>query len=86
MEIDQVNRAHRLFSKATETLSLSFWGDLSVREVKVSRKILHVCRDRCQSYQNEAQMRDRPFQESWYSRRDWLCGSVKKNRLLRRAM
>ena len=25
--------------------------------------------------------RDRSFQESWYSRRDWLCGSVKKNRL-----
>ena len=25
--------------------------------------------------------RDRSFQESWYSRRDWLCGKVKKNRL-----
>ena len=25
--------------------------------------------------------RDRTFQESWYSRRDWLCGSAKKNRL-----
>ncbi|XP_046862989.1 zinc finger MYM-type protein 1-like [Xenia sp. Carnegie-2017] len=24
---------------------------------------------------------DRSFQESWYSNKDWLCGSVRKNRL-----
>ena len=57
-----------------------FWSDLLAHEVKVSRKILHVCRNRCESFRSK-QARDRTFQEYWYSRRDWLCGSVKNNRL-----